>query len=90
MQIYTRAGVGFLANTMIIFTTSLLPLSLMTIIKRTNGIFASIFAYFMAGDKLSKLEIVALIAGFGGCYLIIATKDYSVNTNYDSSITDDS
>jgi drug/metabolite transporter (DMT)-like permease len=63
---------GFTSNTLVIVVAGLLPLAVFTIIQKTNGFWASLFSFFLLGDRLSKVEVLALFIGFIGVYMIVA------------------
>lgn len=58
-----------------IVTTSLLPLSILNIISSTSVFWSSLLGYYMFGDTLSKKEIIAMLLGFIGIYLIVQNND---------------
>lgn len=70
-----RSALGFIGNNLMIAATALLPLSILIIITNTNVFWASLFGYYFLGDRLSRIEIFAMILGFGGIYLIIYNAD---------------
>jgi drug/metabolite transporter (DMT)-like permease len=58
-----------------IIATAMLPLSILNIITSTNAFWASVLGYYIVGDIMNKKEIVAMLLGFVGIYLIVKNKD---------------
>lgn len=79
-DLYVRSSVGFIGNTLMIVTTSMLPLSILNIITSTNAFWAAVLGYYIVGDVLNRKEILAMMLGFIGIYLIVRNKDPPTDT----------
>ena len=59
------------------YTLNFVPLTLMMIIFRTNSFWTSILAYCFFNEKMTLLEIIAMLLCFGSMVTITVTRDAS-------------
>jgi len=69
-----RALIGQVGFILFTICLALLPLSLQMIMFQTNPFWASILAYFMNGESISRIEYIAMIVCFGSVLGIALSK----------------
>jgi drug/metabolite transporter (DMT)-like permease len=69
-----------IAGIFVIIGSSLISLAMFTIISRTNGLWASIMGYLLIRERLTYIEIMALIIGFLGVFMLISDMDTITST----------
>ena len=69
-----RSIIGLFGFISIIYSLSVLPLTIVTIVFNTTTFWTGILAYYFLGDKVTKIEIFFMLAVFVGVILISITK----------------
>ncbi len=65
-----RGLFGFLALFLFFYTITAIPLGEAITLNKTSPLFVAILAFFLLGEKLSTINIIALILGFLGVAMI--------------------
>ena len=67
---FSRALLGWLLIVVYIVGNTLVPFTVQQTLANTTPFWASIFAYFLIKESISKLEIVAMVISFGAVVMI--------------------
>jgi drug/metabolite transporter (DMT)-like permease len=74
-----RGSIGFLALIMYFYNIANIPLAQAVTFSKTAPIFTAIFAYFFIKEKLSFIQVMAIILGFIGILFITEFKLLSLS-----------
>lgn len=77
----TRGIFGFLAMILFFYTITTIPLGEAITLNKTSPFFVTILAFYLLGEKLSPLTLVALLIGFLGVILIV--KPFGMSLSYE-------
>ncbi|MGB9641787.1 MAG: DMT family transporter [Candidatus Ratteibacteria bacterium] len=62
-------------NVFIFYSLKLTDSTITSLLMNTNGFIIGLLGFFLLKEKISMMEIIGLIAGIGGCYLIFTQGD---------------
>lgn len=77
----TRGLFGFSAMILFFYTITTIPLGEAITLNKTSPFFVSILAYYLLGEKLNPLTLIALLIGFLGVILI--AKPFGMSFSYE-------
>ncbi len=77
----TRGVFGFLAMILFFYTITTIPLGEAITLNKTSPFFVTILAFYLLGEKLNPLALIALMIGFLGVVLIV--KPFGMSLSYE-------
>jgi drug/metabolite transporter (DMT)-like permease len=85
-MLFIRCVAGVIGFNSMVYSLSVLPVFITSIIFNTAPFWAGILGYIMLGDKVSKFEVVCMIGCFIGVTILAMRKD---NQNHYEPIKED-
>jgi len=79
--LFLRGFLGFSAMILFFYTITVIPLGEAITLNKTSPLFVAILAFFLLNEKLSRLNILALIIGFFG--VVLVTKPTGLTISYE-------
>ncbi|MDH4945242.1 DMT family transporter [Sulfurimonas sp. C5] len=79
--LFTRGFFGFVAMILFFYTITIIPLGEAITLNKTSPFFVTILAFYLLGEKLSPLTLLALLIGFIGVILIV--KPFGMSLSYE-------
>lgn len=77
----TRGLFGFLAMILFFYTITTIPLGEAITLNKTSPFFVTILAFYLLGERLTPMTLVALLIGFFGVVLIV--KPFGMSLSYE-------
>jgi drug/metabolite transporter (DMT)-like permease len=76
--LFMRSVIGCIGLTALSFGAVLVPITVQMTIGNLAPFFASLLAFFLVGERITKFELVAMILSFGAIVLIAIARSNHV------------